>query len=94
MDWQPIKTAPKDGTKIDLWVVDNYQGTVSGEREPNCWWGQPTGHYGGPRHVAPKPQWCVIANDRGDIFDDLVEESQPHWTRKATHWMLVVPPSE
>jgi len=95
MDWQPIKTAPKDGTKIDLWVVDKYYETVSEERITNCWWGQPTGHYGGPRHVAPKPQWCVVERDTdGDPYDETVEESEPHWSRKATHWMRVFPPSE
>lgn len=30
--WQPIDTAPKNGTVIDLWV--------DGERLPNCYWGE------------------------------------------------------
>jgi hypothetical protein len=32
-DWQPIETAPKDGTLIDLWV--------NGERLPDCFWHAP-----------------------------------------------------
>jgi hypothetical protein len=30
MNWQPIATAPKDGTHVDLWV--------NGQRLPDCWW--------------------------------------------------------
>ena len=29
-DWQPIETAPKDGTIVDLWVY--------GDRCTNCFW--------------------------------------------------------
>lgn len=30
--WQPIETAPRDGTLIDLWC--------NGERRPDCFWGE------------------------------------------------------
>lgn len=30
-DWQPIETAPKDGTVVDLWA---------GSRLANCFWNQ------------------------------------------------------
>lgn len=33
-EWQPIKTAPKDGTVVDLWVT--YRG--GGSRSPSCVW--------------------------------------------------------
>lgn len=36
MLWQPIETAPKDGTVIDLWMAGPNN---SGARRPNCWWG-------------------------------------------------------
>lgn len=29
-EWQPIGTAPQDGTTVDLWV--------SGDRAPDCFW--------------------------------------------------------
>jgi hypothetical protein len=31
--WQPIETAPKDGTVIDLWI--------NGSRTPDAYWGRP-----------------------------------------------------
>lgn len=33
--WHPIDTAPKDGTEIDLWLVDE---TGDGCRKPDCYW--------------------------------------------------------
>lgn len=33
MAWQPIETAPKDGTLVDLWA--------DGERLPDCFWFAP-----------------------------------------------------
>ena len=37
--WNPIESAPKDGTVIDLWL--------DGRREANCFWdADPEGSYG------------------------------------------------
>ena len=33
--WQPIGTAPRDGTRVDLWCIDQ----DGGERLSDCWWG-------------------------------------------------------
>jgi len=34
--WQPIETAPKDGTAVDLWVKSG-DGKMRW-RIPDCWW--------------------------------------------------------
>lgn len=33
MDWQPISTAPKDGTLIDVWLVNAGWGEGRGDRQ-------------------------------------------------------------
>jgi hypothetical protein len=36
LSWQPIETAPRDGTAVDLWYVPPYSG--SQRRMPDRWW--------------------------------------------------------
>lgn len=38
--WQPIESAPTDGTKIDLWVTAWFSRTNDGQsqRVPDCYW--------------------------------------------------------
>lgn len=45
MKWQPIETAPKDGTKVDLWAQLVPLGAQASNemRFPNCRWDE---HYG------------------------------------------------
>ena len=42
MQWQPIESAPKDGTLIDLWLV--FEDNDSG-RAPDCYWSNPANQW-------------------------------------------------
>jgi hypothetical protein len=89
MTWQPIDTAPKDGTKIDLWVVDQFirrPELNEGERVTDAWWGE-------ERHPADwgyerrgDPAWV---HSREIIHDSLVERELSGGARFATHWQPV-----
>lgn len=36
--WQPIESAPKDGTPVDLWYPHPETASKPGSRQPNAWW--------------------------------------------------------
>lgn len=53
--WQPIETAPKDGTLVDLWA---------GERIADCAWNVPSNCWA-ERSVSSfsgRPYWAVVNN--------------------------------
>ena len=77
--WQPIETAPKDGTEILLCVPDaNRVDPVMNRRFVGWWWDE----------RRPDPGWIATPPYRdGTGDDDLV--SQP------THWMPIdAPPGD
>lgn len=83
-DWQPIETAPKDGTKIDLLFPEPRGRTI------NCLWLQ-------DRWTGPNGGW-FWRSATWDDFGELLPEHEwnvnhyPHM--QPTHWMpLPEPPA-
>jgi hypothetical protein len=57
-EWQLIATAPKDGSKVDLFakVWRSHNDTFTGERFPNCYWSN------GDHTCNRKPAWEGLPN--------------------------------
>ena len=54
--WQPIETAPKDGSDIDLWVEYKDRGA----RVPNCGWYEGAWRHNFGRLMMPATHWMPL----------------------------------
>jgi hypothetical protein len=68
-EWRPIDTAPKDGTRIDVWL--------SGGRIPDVYWGLPRHDCG---EAGAYCDSCPVGEGWCDAYGYLTEDEQPtHW---------------
>lgn len=79
--WQPIETAPKDGTEIDLWIVND---AGNGWRQPDAFWKQ----------YEESGDWVFEDAEYGEICkcETKIEgKSRIFRITKATHWRPLPP---
>jgi hypothetical protein len=81
LKWQPIETAPKDGTEIDVWCRF---GDGGGHRVPDAYWSDKPFGYEGPRGYEQLRGWAA-ANEGYDGCDHWVGDIEEGDT--VTHWM-------
>lgn len=79
MSWQPIETAPKDGTIVDLFV--------GGRRYPDCFWGFPDHCCGEDGQYCDSDWHRLKAGWVEGTFNEPIDD-------RITHWMpLPAPPT-
>jgi hypothetical protein len=63
LQWQPIETAPKDGTAIDLWSVGGFRyPSAAWDFIPpvNGWGWTDTNHHGSVEEYGPFSHWLLL----------------------------------
>ena len=61
-EWQPIETAPKDDTVVDLWAKrwDPETDSFHGERFPNCSWKKTINYWKGLSPTYRATHWMPL----------------------------------
>lgn len=89
MQWQPIETAPKDGTVVDLWFSERtYAGYKSaGYRVPDAYYIDRSvmTYYGEQKH---EKGWMIELPYEGEV------NAANHIDEEPTHWMLSLNPHQ
>ena len=75
--WQPIATAPKDGTLIDIWI--------GGQRTADVKWCLPYQSYNNKQRPPSFCQYGVVDYDGIEGWEELYQE----WSVPPTHWMPI-----
>jgi len=76
--WQPIASAPKDGTRVDLWRVSTVFG-LQEDRLTDCWfseggWRRDEGKYGNPTVSGKVTHWMPVAVAPGSASAPIADE--------------------
>lgn len=85
MDWQPISTAPQDGTEIDVWrTASEYS---DAERVTNASWGPCESD---PYASSEEGRGCAVTWRRyGEMYGDGFWERLDEDGSVVTHWMPI-----
>jgi hypothetical protein len=93
-EWQPIETAPMDGTKIDIWVADQ---DGDGRREADAYWVKdravdPYDSTKGCRDGWWAPNHDYDGADGWAMHRPYTDRTGKEYFERATHWMPRPPP--
>ena len=73
MIWYPIKTAPKDGTVIDLWLKSGIRGVDKFWSRKRLDWIADDGSYNNISKTNVPTHWSPVYGPNGEDYSDIVK---------------------